>query len=146
LVLLLDFFHVLLVLYLQLVEVDEFELIAHFFLFRDQVGCFGDLSREGALLVLVLFDQRFFLSVFFLKVTLDPFGFDVSSATVLASHEDLSLKIVGVFSDFSDGHVSFFEDCLGYVRITLRVSRMASDLILPFSIVSFKASASCCAI
>jgi hypothetical protein len=31
-------------------------------------------------------------------------------------------------------------------RMALRVSKMASDLILPFSIVSLRASAYCCAI
>jgi len=91
-------------------EVNELELVSHLFLLGDLVGSFDDLSRQCGLLVFILLNQSPFLSVLFLKEFFDPFSLYVSCPTILSAHQDLSLEIVGVFSNLGDGHVCFFQD------------------------------------
>lgn len=89
-------------------EVDELELISHFLLFSDLVGSFDDLCGKGGLLVLILFDQCTFLPVLLLEELLNSLGLDIASAAVFTAHQDLTLKVIGIFTDFSNGHVCLF--------------------------------------
>ena len=91
-------------------EVYELELVAHLLLLCDLVGSLDDLCGEGGLFVLVFLDQGAFLPVLLLKEFLNAFGLDVARSAVLAAHQDLSLEVVGILSDFCDGHVGFLED------------------------------------
>ena len=91
-------------------EVYKLELVAHLFLLCDLVGSLDDLCGEGGLFVLVFLDQGAFLPVLLLKEFLNAFGLDVARSAVLAAHQDLSLEVVGILSDFCDGHVGFLED------------------------------------
>lgn len=107
LVLLLDFLYVFLVLDLQLMEVDKLELIAHLLLLRDLVAGLDDLGRQGLLLAFVFLNEGFLLSVFLLKEFLDSLSFNIARPAILASHQNFSLEVVGIFADFGDCHVSF---------------------------------------
>jgi hypothetical protein len=110
LILLFDLLHVLLVLDLQLVEVDELELVAHFFLLCYLVGSLDDLSRKSGLFVLVFLNQRLLLPVLLLEEFLDPLCLDVAGSTVLPAHQNLSLEVIGILPDFSDGHVGLLQN------------------------------------
>lgn len=111
-VFLFDLLDILLVLDLQLMKVNKLELIAHLLFLGNQVGSFGNLCSQWALFVLILFNEGSFLSVFLFEVSLNSFGLDVTSSTVLPTHENLSLEIVCVFSDFSNCHISLLENSL----------------------------------
>ena len=110
LVLFFYFPHVLLILYLKLMEIDEFQLVSHLFFLRYLVPCFYYLSCQRLLFVFVLFDQCPFLSIFFLEKFLYPFCLYVACSTILSAHQDLPLEVIGVLSDFGDGHVGLLED------------------------------------
>jgi len=112
LVLLLDLLHVLLVLDLKLVEVDEFQLVAHLLLLCYQVGSLGDLCGQRALLVLVFLDQGLLLAVLLLEVSLDSLGFNVARPAVLPTHKDLPLEVIGILPDLRDRHISLFKNRL----------------------------------
>lgn len=111
-VFLFDLLDIFFVLNLQLMEVNELEFIAHLLFLRNQVGCFSDLCSQWALFVLILFNEGSFLSVFLFEVSLNSFGLNVTSSTVLSTHENLSLEIVCIFSDFSNSHISLLENSL----------------------------------
>jgi hypothetical protein len=91
-------------------EVNELELIPHFLLLRDLVCRLHDLRRKSCLLVFVFLDQRLLLTVLLLEELLDTLRLDVARTTVLATHQDLTLEVVGVLPDFSNGHVRLFEN------------------------------------
>lgn len=67
-------------------EVYELELVAHFLLLCDLVGCLDDLSGEGGFFVLVFLDQGAFLSILLLEEFLNALGLDVACSAVLAAH------------------------------------------------------------
>lgn len=108
LVFLFDLFHVFLVLDLQLVEVNELQFVSHLLLLSDLVSCLHDLRGKSGLLVFVLLNEGSLLLVLLLEKLFNAFCLDVTSATVLAPHQYLSLEVVGVLPDFCDGHVGLF--------------------------------------
>ena len=91
-------------------EVDEFQLLSHLLFFGNLVGSFYDLGRQGGLLVFVLLNQGFLLPVFLLEKLLDSLSFDIAGSTVLSSHQNLPLEIIGVLSDLCDSHVGLLKD------------------------------------
>ena len=123
-------------------EINEFQLVTHLLFLQYLVIGLDDLACQSILLVFVLLEQRPLLSLLLLKELLDSLGLYLSSSTILSPQQNLPLEIVCVFPDLCDRHISLFQDGLHTHLFTLRVSRIASDFTLPFSMFSFRASAS----
>lgn len=94
-------------------EVDELEVIAHLLLLNDLVAGLGDLLLQVGFLLLVLFDLGVLLRELLLEVLFDALGLYFAGAGVLAPHQDFSLEIEGVLSDFGNRLVRFLQDGLG---------------------------------
>lgn len=67
-------------------EVNKFQLVAHFLFFTNLIIGFDDLSGQGLLFIFVFFNQSPFLSLFFQEKFLYSIGFDVTSSAIFSSH------------------------------------------------------------
>ena len=72
------------VLNLQLMEVDEFQLIAHLFLLGDLTSGLLDLNVQSISLALVLINEAALLALLVLEVLLSPLGSYLASTAILS--------------------------------------------------------------
>ena len=146
-VLVIDVRHVLLVLDLELVEVDELEVVAGFVLLADLLLGLNDLRFECFDLGCILLNHDILLPELILPVLDNLLRLDLPSAGILSIDQDLAMEVKSVLTDFLDGHVRLIKNGLGHENIggdsgTRRVSRIESDLIFPSSMFFLRASLS----
>lgn len=129
LIALVDVLHVLLVLYLQLMEVDELEVVAHLLLVLDLRLGLGDLRLKRGVLQGQLPDERVLGPLFVLHVLHELFGIVFASASILGCGEE-STEIEGFLSYFSNCQVGTLKDGLKSLQQCLRAISAAFNTLL----------------
>lgn len=89
-----------------------------------------NLGVKGVSLVLVLLNQAALLPLLLLEILLYSLGFNLARAAILTSQQYLSLKVIGVLSDFGDTHIRLLEDGTKSLQNSIRLNSTLFNVVL----------------
>ena len=113
-----DVLHMLLVFNLQLMEVNELKVIAHFLFVFDLILSLHDLGLERLVFQGQLLNQRVFRLLFVFKIFDKLFSIVFASSSVLSSGEE-STEVEGLFTDLGNGQIRAFKNGLQTLQQSL---------------------------
>ena len=126
---LIDVLNVLLILDLELMEIDELQVVSHFFFVLDLGLSFGDLCLERGVLEGKLANQGILGTLLVFHVLHKLFSVVLSSSAILGSRQE-STEIEGFLSNLSNGQVGTFQDSLKPLEKSLRAISSTFNTLL----------------